>query len=172
MGSVCQQPNSKSDQSACSGKQYEWFDYKTKDVKIDETKHPQKCFPSEAILLLTAELKGKKKKHYTRCTMLLMTNLASAALFSILPHTTRSCVTFSNGPSDRSPASLSVTFDKPGGQERDKRVLRGKNTQQQIRKFCSNYKRQKLLVRDLGTLMGHHCLACAVNTHQQVKPKS
>lgn len=55
VGSVCQQPNSKSDQSACSGKQYEWFNYKTKDVKIDETKHPQKCFPFETILLLTAE---------------------------------------------------------------------------------------------------------------------
>lgn len=57
MGSVCQEPNSKSDQSACSGKQYEWFDYKTKDVKIDGTKHPQKRFPFETILLLIAELK-------------------------------------------------------------------------------------------------------------------
>lgn len=62
MGSVCQRPNSKSDQSACSGKQDEWFNYKTKDVKIDETKHPRKCFPFETILLLTTELERKKKR--------------------------------------------------------------------------------------------------------------
>lgn len=68
MGLVCQQPNSKSDQSACSGKQYEWFNYKTKDVKIDETKHSQKCFPFETILLLTAKL--KKKGSVLACTII------------------------------------------------------------------------------------------------------
>lgn len=91
MGSVCQQPNSKSDQSACSGKQYEWFNCKTKDVKIDETKHPQKCFSFDTILLLTTELeKGQSAgiHCYTWYTVLLMSNLAWAALFSIPPHTT------------------------------------------------------------------------------------
>lgn len=126
MGSVCQQPNSKSDQSACSGKQHKWFNYKTKDVKIDETKHPQKCFPFETILLLTAELKKKSALIGTRYVMLLMSNLALAVLFSILPHTTSLFCNVFKWSQWQVSCFPSVTLDRPDGKERDQESWRVK----------------------------------------------